>query len=206
MKKSFSIDCRDDMKLTSSKALKFLEEARGKTITDFWIDHSICVGEVASVIALELGLDKEKAKAMGYIHDIGKKVGPFKDHIINGYKYLKHLGYDEEYCNICLTHSFLNNDIYCIGGGVPGDNPKLENFIENHQYTMYDKLITLSDMMCTTTFCGVEERLKDIERRYGNFENTEYHKSEVLKLKKYFDNMLGYDLYQLFLAKSEDLW
>ena len=194
------------MKLTSSKAAELLEEARTGTERDAWIEHSICVGEVASVIALELGLNKEKAKAMGYIHDIGKKVGPFKDHIINGYKYLKQLGYDDEYCNICLTHSFLNNDIYCIGGGVPGDMPKLENFIENHQYTIYDKLITLSDMMCTNIFCGVEERLKDIEIRYGVFENTEYHRDEVLKLKKYFDKLLGYDLYQLFIAKNADLW
>lgn len=25
-------------------------------------------------------------------------------------------GYDDEYCNICLTHSYLNNDIVCTAG------------------------------------------------------------------------------------------
>ncbi len=30
----------------------------------------------------------------------------------------KELGYDDEYANICLTHSYLNNDIYCTAGGI----------------------------------------------------------------------------------------
>lgn len=32
---------------------------------------------------------------------------------------LNEKGYDEEYCNICITHSYLNNDIVCTTGGVP---------------------------------------------------------------------------------------
>ena len=40
-----------------------------------WYDHSLVVGEVAYKIAEALNLDKEKAKAFGYIHDIGRRVG-----------------------------------------------------------------------------------------------------------------------------------
>ena len=107
------------MKLTSEKALEMLETSKGKTSHDGWIYHSICVGNTASTIAKALKLDEEKAKALGYIHDIGKLVGPFRNHVMNGYNYLKELGYDEEYCNICLTHSYLNNDYLCTAGGIP---------------------------------------------------------------------------------------
>ena len=55
---------------------------------------------------------------------------------MNGYYYLKELGYDDEYANICLTHSYLNNDIYCTAGGIPTDIPFRTEFIKimNIQY------------------------------------------------------------------------
>ena len=65
------------MKLTSEKALEMLNDAKGKTITDLWITHSICVGNTASIIAKELNLDVDYAKTLGYIHDYGKAVGVF---------------------------------------------------------------------------------------------------------------------------------
>ena len=75
------------MILTSNKALEILEGARGKTLSDGWINHSICVGESAYKIAKALNekgqsLDLDKVKTLGYIHDIGKMVGPFKNHVI----------------------------------------------------------------------------------------------------------------------------
>lgn len=63
------------MKLTSEKALELLEEAKGKAKDDYWIEHSICVGNTAEKIAKALNLDDEKAKTLGYIHDIGKRNG-----------------------------------------------------------------------------------------------------------------------------------
>ncbi len=79
------------MKLTSKKALEMLNDAKGKTITDLWITHSICVANTASVIAKELNLDVEYAKTLGYIHDYGKAVGDFSKHDMNGFNYLKDL-------------------------------------------------------------------------------------------------------------------
>ena len=109
------------MKLTVEKALQMLEEAREKAKDDHWIEHSICVGNSAGKIAESLGLDIDYAKTLGYIHDIGKAVGEFKGHVMNGYNYIKQLGYDDEYANICLTHSYLNNDVNCTAGGIPVD-------------------------------------------------------------------------------------
>jgi len=136
------------MILTSEKALEMLENCKGKTFSDGWIEHCICVGNCASVIANALNLDEEKAKVLGYIHDIGRAIDS-PNHVMAGYYYLKELGYDDEYCNICLTHSYLNNDVNCTAGGFPKPNEFKDQFIKNHEFTIYEKIINLCDLMCT---------------------------------------------------------
>lgn len=193
------------MKLTSKKALEMLENTKGNTPHDGWIYHSICVGNTASVIAEALNLDKKKAKTLEYIHDIGKSLGEFHHHVINGYNYLKELGYDEEYYNICLTHSYLNNDYMCTAGVVPQNIPFRTEFIKNHEYTIYEKIINLCDLMCTNVINTVDKRLVDIIIRRGAYENTQYHTKETYKLKQYFDDLLGYNLYDLFPEIKDNL-
>ena len=186
------------MKLTSDIALELIENFRNKMENTGWIDHSICVGNSAGKIAESLGLDVDKAKTLGYIHDIGKGVGEFKEHVMNGYKYIKELGYEDEYANICLTHSYLNNDVNCTGGGFPKDIPFRTEFIKVHEYTIYEKIINLCDLMCTNVNMTLEKRLVDIMLRKGVHENTVYHIKEAQKLKKEFDEMLGFNVYNLF--------
>ena len=186
------------MKLTSNMALELLNEAE-KTTTDLgWIRHSKCVGETAGIIADKLGLDVDKAITLGYIHDIGKRTGEFKNHVMNGYNYLKELGYDDEYCNICLTHSYLNNDYLCTAGGIPDNIPFRTEFIKNHKYTIYEKIINLCDLMCTNKRMILEQRIIEIMLRRGCHENTVYHITEAQKLKKEIDEMLGCSVYLLF--------
>ena len=193
------------MKLTIEKAREMLEEARKKSTDDRWINHSICVGDTAGKIAEKLNLDVNYAKTLGYIHDIGRGIGDSKDHVMNGYYYLKELGYDDEYANICLTHSYLNNDIYCTAGGFPKDIPFRTEFIKNHEYTIYEKIINLCDLMCTDINMTVDKRLIDIMSRRGAYENSQYHIKETYKLKEYFDSLLGYNLYDLFPEIKENL-
>lgn len=193
------------MKLTSEKAKELLESFRDKVEDTYFIDHSLCVGNTAGVIAEHLGLDQDKAKALGYIHDIGKGVGDFKDHVMNGYKYIKELGYDLEYANICLTHSYLNNDVMCTAGGIPRDIPFRTEFIKKHKYTIYEKIINLCDLMCTTVPMTVDKRLIDIIIRRGAHSNTQYHVKETYKLKVYMDKQLGCNLYDLFPSIKENL-
>ncbi len=193
------------MKLSSVKALEMLENAKGQTESDGWIIHSICVGNCAGKIAEALNLDVEFAKTLGYIHDIGKSIGENNSHVIGGYNYLKSLGYDEEYCNICLIHSYLNNDIYCTAGGIPSDIPFRTEFIKNHKYSEYEKIINLCDLMCTKVVNTVDKRLIEVMIRRGVYENTQYHIKETYKLKKYFDDLLGYNLYDLFPEIKERL-
>lgn len=152
-------------------------------------------------------MDVDKTITLGYVHDIGKYTGESHGHVMRGYEYLKNKGYDEEYANICLTHSYLNNDILCIAGGVPDKekNPFLTDFITKHEYTIEEKLINLFDLMCTTKILTLDKRLIDIVLRKGVFSNTQYHVKETYKLKEYFDNLLGYNLYDLFPEIKENL-
>lgn len=187
------------MEVTLKQAEEWLEEARNQTNNYGWIEHSIHVGNTASVIAAHLELDSEKAKILGYIHDIGKSVGEIKDHVMNGYHYLIDSGYDEEYANISLVHSYLNNDVECTAGGHPSDIPFRAEFIKNHTYTIYEKIICLCDLLCTSHGVTLlEKRLVDIMMRKGVHDNTIYHIQNAKKLKKEIDEMLGYNLYDLF--------
>ena len=202
------------MKLTSEKGLEILEKYRGKTENDKWIDHCICVGNTAGRIAEALkvrgyNVDVDKTIAIGYVHDIGKYSGQSHGHVMRGYEFLKEKGFDEDYCNICLTHSYLNNDIICTAGGVPdiNENPFLTDFIKNHEYTIEEKIINLCDLMCPQggRISTIDKRLIDIMIRRGAYTNTQYHIKETYKLKSYFDDLLGYNLYDLFPSIKENL-
>ena len=102
-------------KLTSKKALELLTEGIILQESDYqkhenrWINHCINVGEAAGRIAERLNLDSDHAKTLGYIHDIGRRIN-HPNHPIEGYKYMNSLEYVVE-SGICLTHSFINNDI-----------------------------------------------------------------------------------------------
>ena len=82
------------------------------------------------------------------------------------------------------------------------------NFIKNYllkEYTIYEKIINLCDLMCTTKLQTVEKRIIDLLLRHGVYKNTHYHLIETLKLKEYFDDLLGYNLYDLFPEIKENL-
>ena len=202
------------MILTSKEARELLEIERKNAKDDRWIEHSICVGDSAGILAKALkekgyNVDVDKAITLGYIHDIGKYNGESRGHVMRGYEYLKNKEYDEEYANICLTHSYLNNDILCTAGGVPDKekNPFLTDFIKNHEYTIEEKLINLCDLMCPqgNKVFTIDKRLIDIMIRRGAYSNTQYHIKETYKLKQYFDNLLEYNLYDLFPEIKENL-
>ena len=200
------------MKLNSKKAKELLEKERSNQKDDRWIGHSICVGDSAGRIAKALQekgieVDVDKAITLGYIHDIGKYNGESAGHVMRGYEYLKEKGYDDEYCSICLTHSYLNNDTLCTAGGIPGNIPFRTEFIKNHNYTIEEKIINLCDLMCPQSgvIYTIDKRLIDIIIRRGAYSNTQYHIKETYKLKEYFDNLLGYNLYDLFPEIKDNL-
>lgn len=182
-------------------AKKLLEEAN-KMNPGGWYDHSLVVGEVAGKIAKALGEDEEKAKAFGYIHDIGRRVGRCQlKHIYEGYKYLSSLGY-EEAAKICLTHSFFENKVEgVIGNWDMSEEEKnfVSNYIENTEFGIYDKIIQLSDTISLASgVTTLERRMTDVFFRYGFNEYTEYNFRVRLELQDSFEEKLGYPIYKLF--------
>lgn len=139
-------------------------------------------------IAEALNLDIDYAKTLGYIHAIGKKFNYHKDgvfpHIIHGYNFIKKLGYYEEYAGICLKHSFLNNDIDCLSNDrneTNRNNPNYD-FVSSYikkEYSIYDKIINLCDLMCTDKILTVDKRMMDLLLRHGVYANTHYHIQET---------------------------
>lgn len=97
--------------------------------------------------------------------------------------------------------SFLNNDINCVAGSVTRtDRYKYEftkKFVKKHEYTIYEKMINLCDLMCKYNVMTLEKRIIEIMLRRGCHENTLYYIAEAQKLKQYFDNMLGFNIYKL---------
>lgn len=60
------------------------------------LDHSVEVSRIAGNIAAELGLNTEVAKRAGFLHDIGKSLGPEWEgpHALSGMEFLR--GFDEK--------------------------------------------------------------------------------------------------------------
>ena len=67
------------------------------------------------------------------------------------------------------------------------------------------KIINLCDLMCTDKILTVEKRMIDLLIRHGVYKTTHYHILETMKLKKYFEDKLGYSLYALFPEVKENL-
>lgn len=187
------------MKLTANDVKDLLREANDKTNDDRWIKHSICVGDAARTIANELELDGEYASILGYIHDIGKTgQTDFTNHDILGYELLKQKGFDECYARICMTHSYIKGDYTCVAGGIPEEHPLRTKLIKKRPYDLYEEIINLCDLMCTTEIMSMEKRLIDLVIRKGIHENTKHFLEGAINLKKEFDEYLGFDLYRLF--------
>lgn len=115
-----------------------------------------------------------------------------------------------DYAGICIKHSFLNNDIDCISNDRDETDKSNENydFVKQYiskEYSIYEKIINLCDLMCTTKVLTVDKRMIDLLYRHGVYAKTHYHIEETIKLKEYFDNLLGYNLYDLFPEIKENL-
>lgn len=193
-------------KLTVDKALSLLlkdviykkedlEESKNR-----WVKHCIYVGIAAGRIAERIGLDSDLAVALGYIHDIGRKIS-HANHTIAGFEYMIGEGYEEE-ARICLTHSFIDNNIYYTAGGVPEPKDRydyMNNYLINTSATLYDNIIQMCDLFCLETgFTTIEKRMLDISRRKGIYSNSRDHFDKVMELKSRLESIMGCSLYDLF--------
>lgn len=59
--------------------------------------------------------------------------------------------------------------------------------------------------MCTDKVLTVDKRMIDLLLRHGVYKKTHYYIEETCKLKKYFDDLLGFNLYNLFPSIKDNL-
>lgn len=201
-------------KLTSNEAYKLLikdvisDENDIKKPENKWLLHCIFAGLAAERIAQKLNLNSDYAKALGIIHDIGRKISHPK-HTIEGYNYMVENGYLEE-AKVCLTHSFIDNDIMMTAGGGPNKQHTYEyinNFLIQNPVTIYDNIVQMTDLFCLETgFTTIENRLLDISKRKGIYPNSLDHFNKTIELKERLETMMGCSLYSLFPEiKQEEL-
>lgn len=195
--------------LTSKAAFKLLTEGIINTEEDWqkqenrWILHCYYAGEAAARIATKLGFDEKNAdyaKTLGYIHDIGRRIN-HKNHPREGYKYLQEKGYKEA-SKVCLTHSFIDNDINLVAGGPPKKKENYDFFVDfltTTELTIFDNIVQLCDLFCLETgFTTIEKRLLDIYTRKGIYPNTQDHLNATINLKKRLEEKMHCELYDLF--------
>lgn len=171
-----------------------------------WVKHCIYVGIAAGRIAEKMGLDIDYAIALGYIHDVGRKIS-HPNHVIDGYHYMVEHGYIEE-ARSCLTHSFIDNNIYNAADKVSGPQERFDfmnGFLHSVELTPYDNIVQMCDLFCLETgFTTVEKRMLDIYVRKGVYDTTKPHFYKVMELKKRLEDKMGCSLYELFPEISKE--
>ncbi len=167
-----------------------------------WIQHSYNVAYLAEKIAGLCNMDVDKAYCFGLLHDIGRRNGNMQSrHIIDGYKYMKSLGCNEE-ARICLTHTFQYKDIDGIYDSWDCEKEDIEfvkDYLDKVEFNDYDKLIQLCDAVSLANgFCYIEKKMVSAVRKFG-FKDTTIEKwNAIFELKDYFDQKTGIDIYTLF--------
>ena len=186
---------------SEKEAEELLEEAE-RLNSGSWTAHCKTAGLCARKIAERCsGLDENKAYVMGLLHDIGRREGVMDmKHIICGYRFMKSKGY-VDIGRICLTHSFPYKDIRAYNGKndcTEKETEFIEKYLEEIAYDDYDKLIQLCDALSFPdgpTF--LEKRLVDVVMRRGFNEFTVDKWKAFFKLKEYFDEKAGVDIYKI---------
>ena len=167
-----------------------------------WVDHCRKVGQAAGIIAERCpGMDRDKAVALGMLHDIGRRVGPVDMcHIVEGYRYAMELSMPEV-ARISLTHSFAIKDTKQSVGNwdcPPEDVQFVQEYLDSVEYDDYDRLMQLCDYLATPWgFCVLEKRMVDVTLRRGFNEYTLEKWRWAFKLLAYFEDRMGTALYPL---------
>lgn len=166
-----------------------------------WENHSRGAAVVAERIAEKAGMDKDKAYAMGLLHDVGryKAVKTGMNHTIYGYELLMEKGMPE-IARICLTHSFNPKEkVQILKLDDAEKTAFVKDYVLNVEFDDYDKLIQLADFMAGS------HGITTIERRFcsvlSRHELPEPQKvlRKLYELKEYFDKKCGVEnIYSLF--------
>ncbi|WP_196802958.1 HD domain-containing protein [Candidatus Stoquefichus massiliensis] len=168
-----------------------------------WGNHCRVAAQCAKKIAKVCAMDDEKAYVLGILHDIGRKF-LVRDlgHVYYGYQYMQRLGY-HQVARVCLTHSFLNQDLDLYIGKLDIPYPEVEEvktLLQHIIYDDYDRLIQLCDALAGSEgVIDIEERMADVKQRYGNYPQAQWDKN--IELKSYFETKARQNIYDIVSDK-----
>lgn len=174
-----------------------------------WVQHSIFVGEAARAIAtVHPLLDPTTALILGYLHDIGRRVGVTGlRHTLDGYHFLAQEGY-EDAARICLTHAFPIKDITAIEGKWDCSNEEstfVQDYLTKVEYDHWDLLIQLCDGLALPSgFCLLEKRFIDVALRYGVTAKSPSRWKAFLTIQKEFEEAIGCSVYSMLPGVIEN--
>lgn len=187
---------------TKEQMEKWLKDA-GQMNPGPWVEHSRGAARAARELAKALGLDAERAYAMGLLHDIGRFEGVTGiHHVIAGYQFMMQKGYPD-IARICLTHSFPNK----IPDEAADNMDRLDEaekrflyeYLEGAVYDEYDRLMQLVDAITWGEgVCLMEKRLVDVALRYGVKDTTLQKWKAWFAIKADFEGRIGASIYSLF--------
>lgn len=167
-----------------------------------WMQHSLYVGKAAELIAAEdKELDKDVALVLGMLHDIGRRFGVTSmRHALDGYNFLMQKGYELP-ARICLTHSFSYKHMDAVCGKWDCTDEEynfVKNYINDIEFTPYDKLIQLCDALALPSgFSLMEKRLVDVALRHGFNDYTLLKWKGFFEAQKYFEERIGKSIYSV---------
>ena len=168
--------------------------------------HSMLVSGAAKIIAERCGMDGEKAKIYGEMHDIGKfnlNEHEIYKHPLIGYNIMMEHGYPD-IALICLTHSFLTVDyerILSFCKNNEEEAKKIYEILKDVKYDDYIKLIQLCDKVSSfDRYVTITQKLQWYqEKQRISVGMLDRRFARLYTIKAKFDRMAGVDVY--FLLK-----
>ncbi len=179
-------------------------------IADVLRSHSVMVARVARTVAEQMTkngvttVDSELAYQAGLMHDIGKADPAWTglNHIVLGYKALLELGWDD-LAQIAMTHTYYGYDKvdrqeFWEEFDDPEELKLTQDYMTTVKLTDLDLLLQLVDNMAHAVgIMSISDRFCDILIRHG-IRNAGEHLKELYRLKLYFDEKCGMNIYLLF--------
>ena len=200
-----NIDIKSIPTLNDAKLL--LEEAASLN-PGAWVEHSLFVGKAAELIAKEdKELDSNVALILGMLHDIGRRYGVTNErHSLDGYRFAIENGYNM-LARISISHAYLCKEVEDICGKKDctfEERRFIKQYLDNIEFTAYDKLIQLCDALALPTgFCLLEKRMLDVVMRYGFTEFTLAKWKSAFDLQRYFEERIGKSIYSVLPSVKE---
>ncbi len=179
-------------------------------IADVLRSHSVMVARAARTVAEQMTkngvttVDSELAYQAGLMHDIGKADPAWTglNHIVLGYKALLELGWDD-LAQIAMTHTYYGYDKvdrqeFWEEFDDPEELKLTQDYMTTVKLTDLDLLLQLVDNMAHAVgIMSISDRFCDILIRHG-IRNAGEHLKELYRLKLYFDEKCGMNIYLLF--------